>query len=311
MIGRSDVMAINFWRQGRQTVAQLGSGLQKQARHWAPLFRRALDATFSPETSLIASSIGYFTLISLFPLTILAVAIASLWIDPMLAENEIVTQLEFVAPALGELLGANLERIVRSRGPVTGVAALFLLWSASNIFHVLTRTMDQIWGADIGRRRAVWRHRGVGILMALSLTTLLLVVLFAEGTALTIWNSLLPEGLEQFRPLTNRFWAAFLSVVVFALLYYFLPHVTLEWRDVVPGALAGGLIWDLAKRIFLAFIGAYLSRSNLVYGSVGTITAFLTWAYVSSFILLFGGHLNVVYYRQRANNEPGERARKG
>lgn len=304
-------MTLKFWRQGQQAIEQVSGGVRRQLRQWLPLFRRALNATFSPETSLIASSIGYFTLISLFPLTILAVAIASLWIDPMLAENEIVTQLEFIAPALGDLLGANLERIVRSRGPVTGVAALFLLWSASNIFNVLTRTMDKIWGTDIARRQAVWRHRGVGILMALSFTTLLLIVLFAEGTAMTVWNSLLPDGFEQFRPITNQFWAAFLSVMVFALLYYFLPHIALEWRDVIPGALAGGLIWDLAKRVFLAFIGAYLSRSNLVYGSVATITALLTWAYLSSFILLFGGYLNVIYYRQRGSGEPVERATAG
>ncbi|KAA3655420.1 MAG: hypothetical protein DWQ04_33580, partial [Chloroflexi bacterium] len=52
-------------------------------------------------------------------------------------------------------------------------------------------------------------------------------------------------------------------------------------------------------RAFLAFIGTYLSRSNLVYGSVTTIIVFLTWTYVSSIIFFFGSYLNVEYGRRK------------
>ena len=50
--------------------------------------------------------------------------------------------------------------------------------------------------------------------------------------------------------------------------------------------------WQVAKQLFLYFVTAYLSRSNLIYGSVGTIIAFLAWTYLSSLILLFGAYLN-------------------
>ena len=284
-----------------------GVWLIRQFRDWLYMIAQAGKGTLSPETSLTAAAISYYTLFSLFPLTLLSVAIASIWLDPLLAEGEIINQLEFAAPALRDLLGANIERIVRTRGPITGFALLTLLWSSSNIFNVLTKAVDQIWEVD--QRRPSWRRRGLAILTALVISGLLLVASFAESTILTIITSLLPGTFQQFQPYTDRFWGVFLNVALFAALYYYLPHITLTWRQVLPGAVSAGLLWELAKRAFLFFASTYLSRSNLVYGSVATITAFLTWAYLSSMILMFGAYLNVAYAKRlglwNGNNKKG------
>ncbi|MCB9423054.1 MAG: YihY/virulence factor BrkB family protein [Ardenticatenaceae bacterium] len=264
---------------------------------WLRLLWHSLQAALAPDSALTAAAISYFTLFSLFPLTLLTVAIGSLWIDPMLAESAVVTRLEFAAPALGELLGANIERIVRARGPITGFAGLTLLWSASNIFNVLTRAADRVWSVD--EKRPSWRRRGLAILIVLVISGLLLAASFAESIIWTILNVLLPDQIAWMQPYTDQFWAVFLSVALFAALYYFLPHIKLTWRQVLPGAIGAGILWELAKQGFLYFVASYLSRSNLVYGSFATITVFLTWAYFSSIIFMFGAHLNVQYQRLR------------
>lgn len=266
--------------------------LRRQARIWAGITVKAFQEAFSPDSQLVASSIAFFTLFSLFPLALLVVAIASRWLDPLLAESRVVAQLEFVAPGIEALLGSNLERLATARAPITGIALLMLIWSASSAFNVLTRAMDRVWGADINRTRFVVRHRTIAVILVLSITGLLLVALTAEGTILTILNSLLPEELSGIGPYSIEFWAIFLNTGLFTLLYYFLPHVRLTWREVLPGAIVGGMLWELAKRVFLIFIGTYLSRSNLIYGSVTTLIGFLAWTYASSLILLFGAYLN-------------------
>ena len=259
---------------------------------WGGLVVRSLQDALAPESQLIASSIGYFTLFSLFPLALLVIALASNWLDPLLAETRIVAELEFVVPGLNELLGENLQNLAAARGPVTGIAALVLIWSASSVFNVVTRAMDRIWGADINHRRSVWRHRTLAVIMVLIITGLLLLASTIEGTILTIINSLLPNGLAGIGPFTTSFWAVFLNVTLFTLLYYFIPHVPVTWREVLPGAILAGILWQIAKQLFVHFIANYLSRSNLVYGSVGTIIAFLTWTYISSLILLSGAYFN-------------------
>lgn len=262
------------------------------AQRWTRLTLGALGDAFAPESQLVASSISYYTLYSLFPMALFVFAVVSKWLDPLLAEARIIAELEFVVPGFEALLGENLQKIATARGPVTGVAAVMLLWSSSNVFNVITRTMDRIWGADINRRRSVWRHRTLAVLMVLIITALLLLASTVEGTILTILNEFVPDVLSEFEPLTTRFWSVLLNVILFALLYYFIPHVKVSWRDVLPGAVLAGIFWQLAKILFLYFASMFLSRSNLIYGSFATIIAFLTWAYFSSIILLFGAYLN-------------------
>ena len=287
-------------------INQAASGLFPWLRRWSGFVWQSIQDAFAPESQLIASSIGYFTLFSLFPLALLVVAIASNWLDPIMAETRIVAEMEFIVPGLESMLGENLQNLVRACGPITGVAALMLVWSASSVFNVITRAMDRIWGADINHRRSMWRHRTLAVVMVLIITMLLLVASTIEGTLLTIFNSLLPAGLSGVGPFTTRFWAVSLNVVLFTLLYYFIPHVKVGWREVLPGAILAGILWQLAKQIFIYFVAIYLSRSNLIYGSVGTIIAFLTWTYISSLILLFGAYLNRYVAAYRELEEPVE-----
>jgi membrane protein len=82
-------------------------------------------------------------------------------------------------------------------------------------------------------------------------------------------------------------------------IYTFLPHGTSTWREILPGAMGAGLLWEFAKKIFLFFVATYISLSNLVYGSVAAILAILTWAYLSGLIFLFGAHLSVFYHQRK------------
>lgn len=270
--------------------------LSRHGRGWLWITFLGLRQTFaSPDTSTIAASIGFYTLLSLFPLILLSVAIASLWVDPNVAELELMRRLEFVAPGLGDLLGQNIQSIVEARRAITGMAVLLLLWTASNIFTALTRAMDQVWGLDLPWSRSAFRHRGLAMLLVLFVGIALLVGSLYGGTVVTVVNSFYPDALRPLRPYTSKLWTTLLGIALFVLLYRFLPHRKLSWREVLPGALVAGMVWSLIKWGFLAIIDVYLSRSNLVYGSVTTIIVFLTWTYASSYIFLFGAYLNVAY----------------
>jgi membrane protein len=275
-----------LWRRGRSYL----SYLNRQARGWPRVTAAAVYRTFQPEAYLAAGAVAYFAFFSLFPLILLAVAIASIWLDPALAESYIMERMEYVAPALGELLGANLVQIVAARRSVTGFALLALLWAASTIFHVITGALDQIWQVETAR--PIWRYRGLAILIVLVICAVLLLASSVSSIVLTLLDSFMPAQLEGL----SRFWQPLSSltvtVILFALLYRYLPHIDLRWGDVLPGAAVAGLLWEAAKRIFLYFVANYLSVSNLVYGSVAAITVFLTWAYFSSLIFFFGAYLN-------------------
>jgi membrane protein len=205
----------------------------------------------------------------------------------------ILQRLEFVAPALGQLLGQNIDQIIQTRGPVTGVALLGLVWSASTIFNTLTQTLYDLWSYK--HRRAVWKRHGLAILFVLAFVGPALFLASLAGSLIASLQAWLPS---QTLPITGGLGsvlAIFLDVAFFLLIYSLLPHGTSTWRELLPGAIAAGLLWELAKKAFLFFVTIYISASNLIYGSVSAMIAFLVWAYLSGIIFLFGAYLSVAY----------------
>ena len=221
----------------------------------------------------------------------------------------IVQKLEFIAPALGQLLGQNIDEIIRARGPVTIVALVSLIWSASTIFYMLNQTLNEIWGNK--RSRPVWKRRGLAILFVLAFVGPALFLASFAGSMIANLRTWLPDQIIPIGDGISFVVAILLDVALFMVLYMLLPHGASTWRDILPGAIGAGLLWELAKKAFLFFISTYISMSNLVYGSVAAIIAFLTWAYLSGLIFLFGAYLSVSYFRQRQPRQEaaGEKSR--
>lgn len=258
-----------------------------------------------PDSVIAAAAIAYFAVISLFPLTLLSIAIASFSFGPAMDHNLIIQRLEFIAPALGQLLGKNIDEIIRARGPVTGVALIGLIWSTSTIFYTLNQTMNVIWGSK--RRRPVWKQRGIGILVVLVFVGPALFLASFATTMIANLHTLLPNQIIPIGDGISFIAALLIDFALFMVLYIILPHGSSTWRNILPGAIWAGLLWELAKRAFLLFVSTYITVSNLIYGSVAAIIAFLTWAYLSGLIFLFGAYLSVAYYKLKhpQQNPPG------
>jgi len=209
----------------------------------------------------------------------------------------IVQKIEFVAPALGQLLGPNIDEIIKARGPVTGIALVGLMWSASAVFYTLSFTLNGIWG--IKRGRPVWKRRGLAMLFVLAFVGPALFLAAFASSMIANLRPWLPAQLILLKSGISLALAIVLDVVSFMTLYMVLPHGAATWREILPGAIGAGLLWEIAKKAFLFFVSTYISVSNLIYGSVAAIIAFLTWAYLSSLIFLFGAYLNAAYYQLR------------
>jgi membrane protein len=294
---------LNLPRIGKRVAALRQRGIRNAQRvdarthGWLGVVVGAAQAALRPETGIMAAAIAYYALLSLFPLTLLSIALASLSLGPVIEQSLIIQRLEFVAPALGQLLGDNINAIIKMRGPVTGVALLGLIWSASTVFHTLTFTLSELWGLQ--HRRALWKRRGLALLFVLVLVGPALFLAAFAGSLMADLRPWLPSSLLWIKGGISLMLALVLDVAAFMTLYILLPHGAATWRELLPGAIGAGLLWELAKKVFLAFVTAYISASNLVYGSVAAIVAFLTWAYLTSLIFLFGAHLTAAFYRRK------------
>jgi len=279
--------------QGFQRVHRF----DERTHGWLGMLAVAARHALQPDSVITAAAIAYFAIFSLFPLTLLSVAIASFSLGSLMDQQLAVQRLEFIAPALDQLLGKNIDEIILARGPLTVVALVSLIWSASTIFHMLTGTLNEIWGIE--RSRPFWKRRGLAILLILVFVGPILILASFAGSLIGNLLTWLPDQLIQIVRGASLALAILLDIALFMVLYLMLPHAASSWREILPGAIGAGFLWELAKRAFLFFVSTYVSVSNLVYGSVAAIIAILTWAYLSGLIFLFGAYLNVAYCHKR------------
>jgi membrane protein len=274
--------------------------INERTHGWLWILTSAIRATLKPDTAITAAAIAYFAFFSLFPIILLSISVASLSLGSLMDQQLIIQKLEFIAPAIGQLLGQNIDEIIKARGSVSRLALAGLIWSASTVFYMFTNTLNEIW--NVKRPSAFWKRRGLAILFVLAFVGPILFLASFVGSVIAHLRTLLPNSIVSMGGGVSLVLAIVLDIVLFIMLYMILPHGASTWREILPGAIGAGFLWELAKKAFLSFVSTYISVSNLVYGSVAAIIAFLAWAYLSGLIFLFGAHLSVSYYKYK--NQP-------
>jgi membrane protein len=288
---------VDYLAHLRQLSIRSANRINELTRGWSWMLADAARETLKPDTAITAAAIAYFALFSLFPVTLLTISIASFSLDPSIDLTLILRRMEFIAPAMSQLLGQNIDEIIKARGPITGFAFVGLIWAGSTVFYTFTHTLNEIWG--VKKRRAVWKRRGLAILLVLTLVGPTLFLASFTGSMIAHLRSVLPVQIIEMGGGISLALAILLDVTLFMVLYMVLPHGASGWREILPGAVGAGFLWELAKKGFLYFISTYLSASNLIYGSVTAIITFLAWAYLSSLIFLFGAFLSVAFFQYK------------
>ena len=175
-----------------------------------------------------------------------------------------------------------------------------LLWSGRAFFATLAEVLNSVWpGAEertfLQNQIVLWStFLGAGVLWLLSMASSFLI------TTINWLLQYLPEVFRDALPwiaIASRGTSFLLSVVMFWLMYRFLPHVTGERskRLVWVAAFVAALGWEIAKIAFAQFLGN-LDRYQATYGVVLT----MMWIYFSSVIILLGAEGVAAFEETRA-----------
>src|SRR5207245_7676417 len=71
------------------------------------------------------------------------------------------------------------------------------------------------------------------------------------------------------------------------------------WMWVSPGSAAATLLW-LVGTIGFGLYASHFGSYNKTYGSLGGVVVFLTWLYLTGYIVLMGGELNSELEKEQA-----------
>jgi membrane protein len=254
------------------------------------------------ENDLFTSSaaMSYFGLMALFPALLLMFAIS----NKLAAGSQLLTHAVDVYPGSSKFLRDTIEAFSDIGAGAVITCVILVFWAGSWVFAVIERALNRIWGATSrtflhGRALTVGMVGLVGLLLATSVFVTSILVALREMA-----GRFSPRQIERYTLLASAgsaFWqilfaavSYLVTVVLFVLIYRFMPKANVTLRDTLPGAFLAGVLWEIAKYIFAWSLHYF--HYDQVYGSVGAVVAVLTWSYVSSLILLFGAQLTAVFH---------------
>jgi membrane protein len=259
--------------------------------------RYAGKAWMADNATRLASAVAFYSILSLAPLVVLAVAIAGMVFGEGAAREGLIHQMR-------DLVGEEGSKVVETaldhaKKPSAGVlasviGAVTLLFGASGVFGELHDAMNSIWKVRTKAGRGILgmvRDKFLSFGMVLTIGFLLLVSLVLS-TALSAVGDYL-SGQAPGVPILMRMANILVSLLVvtglFAVLFRYLPDARPAWRSVWFGAVATGILFTLGKYL----IGLYLGKAAVgsPFGAAGSLVVMVVWVYYSALIVFFGVEL--------------------
>ena len=249
----------------------------------------------------LGAALAYYTVFSIGPLLLLAISIASFFMERTAVQDQIVgTVSGVVGKEGGDVISQTIENADKGGGNViaTVIGIGVLLFGASGVFGQLKDALNTIWEVQPKPGRGILatiKDRFFSFTMVLGTGFLLLVSLVVNAAI-----AALGEALERFLP-AGGLWAFALNLVLslgiftlmFALLFKFLPDVKIGWSDVWIGAFVTAALFLLGQ----AALAFYLIIANVgsSFGVAGSLVVVLVWIYYSGQIFLLGAEFTQVY----------------
>jgi membrane protein len=243
-----------------------------------------------------AAGISYFGLIALVPTILVLIAMADAFLGRMNLHGTVVQRVIALFPGSRQFLRSNLSEITAPSTAVVLSCVVVVLWSSSWIFTFLENSINRAWG--ISSQKTFWesRLRSVGfmVMVGLSLlssaaTTTFLSAVRARAATMT--------ASARANYFIGWFWyfvllgaGLLIAILVFTLVFKWVPHRKVYWTEALAGGLVSTLIWEIGSYIFGKLVPFF--NYQRIYGKMGAVIALLAWVYTSNLILLFGANFS-------------------
>lgn len=275
--------------RGRTAASLMWASIQEYTRH---------------KGSRMAAALAFYSVFSLAPMLIVAVAIVGAVFGDRAARGEIFRELRLL---VGDQLAQFVQNMVEQASyegsgllaTVVGVGTL--LYGSSKIFNAIRDGLDLIWGVELHKNESIWETvkdyalslalvPGFGVLFLLMVTS---------STLLSAFGGFIEQYLELPRviPRLLDIGVSFVFLTsMFAILFKLLPERDLRWREVAGGAAVTSSLFVLSKSLIGLYLG--ITTTGSVFGAAGALAILLMWFYLSAQIFFFGATLTHVWVKR-------------
>lgn len=246
--------------------------------------------------SIIAAGVSFYAFLAFVPLLTAFVLSYGLVAEPASVVAHMQTLTNIMPQNAAEIVGEQLRSMVAGAGTETGLALIvaigIALYGASKGAGSIIIALNVAY--DVKERRSFIGRTAMALTMTAGAVLVLFLAILAVG-ALNLVERLVPDwgGLVHVALQAGFFLLAAAAVVLLlAVVYRYGPNrPDAEWRWITPGSLLATIVW-LAATLGFGFYVSNFGNYNATYGSLGAVIVFLTWLYLTAYIVLMGAELN-------------------
>jgi membrane protein len=281
----------------------LNSKVSKRAHDLWFLVRESLYAFLEDQALRMAASLAFYATFSITPLLLVGLSIAGMIVGTSKAEGELVIQLERLLNPEAAAYIFSLVSSLRSQLTATGVPIVGFLGAivaATTAFVELHSCLNTIWRVPPHQRKrkkllAIVYSRTLSFFLVIGIGVLLMLGVVATAILAAV-DALFTKALPVSPHVLDWTWLLLefgMVPILLVLTYRLVPDTDIAWRDVVPAAVLGSVLFLAGKWLF----GMYLKVTALgsLYGAAGSLFVFLAWVYYSAQVFFFGAELSKVY----------------
>lgn len=258
----------------------------------------------------VAAMMTYYALFALFPMLILVVTLALQFLPESVLDQGLQMAAKAMPGQASMLLQQELTQMKSAaQGGIAVGGAVLALWSASRGAASLSKALNDMF--DKEETRPWWKRQLVAIA-----TTLVVAVLTLLALGLLVVGPVVGHAVADRLGLGGAFdvaweigrWvgAGLLIMVVWSLLYRWLPNTDAPLRIFTPGAFVGVLLWVGASKLFALYV-ANFGKYEKTYGALAGVIIFLLWLWLSNLAILIGAEINDVQADLRKGESPTAR----
>jgi membrane protein len=280
------------------------AALLRMVRAGGDFSRRVYQKAGDDDIFFLAGGIAFNVLVAALPFLLLLIAafgyvLKSAVDDP---EQAAVNYLLSILPPSQRIvtLTRTLVREVVAGRTQFGILGLILfIWTSTRLFGSLRSVLKHIF--DLPEERGIVQGKIFDLGMVVIAGTL-----FALNTGITViveaaqaygveWLGLAGrEEWEIMQRVSARLLAFGFILLMFILIYRFLPKRRTPWRISIVAALFTSIVWELLKGIFAWYVAA-VADYRTTYGTLSTLVILFLWVYYSAIVFVLGGEVAQVY----------------
>lgn len=245
---------------------------------------------------LLSGALAYYTLLSIVPLSILALIVLSHFVREEQLFHTLSTYTGMMIPGYAAILAEQVQVFLGHRQAVGIIGFLAMLFFSSMAFGVLQSAMGVIFMHRVRiQRRNFLISAVIPYLYILSIGLGIVLVSFITGALETLEKrQLILFGWGVSLEVTSRIALYILGiiseVVLLASIYLLMPAVRTTFRHALIGGVTATILWEITRHVLVWYYST-LSMVNVIYGSFATAVVALLITEVAALILLLGAQV--------------------